>query len=196
MKMLTNHQINFIPADVMRRAYRRQLVPWAVVACMLTGGIVAGSAYLLDRIKEGLDQDIATRERVLTAASGAQQAEEKSALGTRLTGVTQRTSALNSLALTEIDWSVVFARAEQLIPKDITLTSYTAATKTTGVELKFSGGAPSNLSMAGFIGLLKENKELTRSAVESYSYSPATGLVQFTVVAEFPQSVALYKRNK
>ncbi len=193
---MTRHQINFIPAEVTRKAYRKQLIPWAVVTLLVSSGAVAGSAYLLDRVSLNLKRDIELREGEVTQVVDAKQAETSSTLGTRLASMTARTNALNSLALTEADWRLVFAKVEEIIPQDITLNTYTAGSTATGFQVRMSGTAPSNLSMAAFVGLLKGNKDLTKQTVESYSYSPGTGKVSFTVAVEFQQSLVLFKRSK
>lgn len=183
------HQINFLPQDVRNRAYVRALAPWMVLAVVGAAGIIWASLYLLTQVNTSLQDQVTSRVNGIVAsaksAEGTSQDPDRLA---RLTDARNRTLALNQLSHVEVNWAKAFTAVEQLVPKEIVLSTYSVATTTAPnvAQIRLTGKSPSNVSFAAFIDSLHANASLKNVSTESYAFTPTTGAVTFSVLVEMP----------
>jgi Tfp pilus assembly protein PilN len=185
-------QINLVPPSVRQRAANQQLAPLLVLAGIF--GLVAAGA-----IWAGLTAQRSTLESQQTKL--VQQEEERAQqLAKELEDlqlgpdITARVDQLNSLAPQDINWDKAFTYVARILPKDIVLNGYTLASAPTGVTLKISGEAPSNVSYATFAEHMKGQTGalITSFKVDGYMYDPKTGRVTFAVTITVPAAEVRY----
>jgi hypothetical protein len=188
-------QINLVPLAVRQKAVNRQTLPYLVLAALI-GLAAAGAAWggfslqvrSLKATKDSLTQQEAQRAQAAAKDSASLQVNAD---------LLSRVNTLNTLAKADVDWNKAFQYVTTIIPKDVTLQSYSVATAQGVITLKITGEAPSNVSYATFAEFLKQSKGTIISdfKVDGYTYAPSTGRVTFSVQITVPPDLVKFPKS-
>ena len=183
-------QINLLPNAIRQKAANQKLVPYLVISVVLAGVVIGGSYYGLKIGGNGWDQDIATATARNTARH--QQLLKEQQANQLSPDLQQRIAEINAFSKSELNWNQALAAMGEVVNKDIALTNLVATPGVTDFSVTISGEAPSNVSFANFVAALQTNKNLSSAKVDSYSYTPTTGKVTFSITYKMPEASLLY----
>jgi uncharacterized protein (UPF0335 family) len=190
--------INLLPQELQHRAAQQRVIPVYVAAC-LAAGVVVGALWF------GSSQRITylqrTRDMENTEIQRLQQAVNEVFAEGQLSGSTtdyaKKVAELNKLAAAEVRWPSAFAMVGSIVPKDVTISGYTLVQATSGdVQVKATGEAPSTVSFATLVATLRQDTRITGLVVDTYSFSPATGRVAFSISVSIPAQYVRYAQLK
>lgn len=173
--------INFVPQGIRERQANQRIIFFSLLATAL-GVVACGAIWLPLKVE---NDNLIAQLKASAASSQSKAAQSKSA-SLQSADAIKRVGVLNTLSATEINWDRAFALTGDLLPNDVTLSSYSYSTAQGTITLKMIGFTHSNLSFANFVQFLKADKNISAQKVEGYSYAPATGIVNFTVSLQVP----------
>lgn len=179
-------QINLLPPELASQRSRQRAVPALVLAVVAAIGTIMLPWWMLRGVEASLDEQISHQQEVLGISTGSEKAAESSFESAAVGEVGSKVAALNQLAAREVAWLSVLTTVGNLVPKDITLSTYTVTTNPTDVNIRLVGDAPSNLSFATFVESLRQNKLVSKVVVDGFSFSPTKGTVSFVVQVSSP----------
>jgi Tfp pilus assembly protein PilN len=188
-------QINLVPPAVRQKAENKQTIPLLVIAGLVGVG-AAGAAWLAFNLQFKSLQ--ATKTEMVQQEVDRQKAISKDSADFQVDAdLTSRVTTLNTLAKGDVDWNKAFGYVAALLPKDITLNSYSIATSSTAITLRITGQAPSNQSYATFAKFLEQSVGTTvvSSKVDGYAYEPLTGKVTFSVTVSIPPDSVKFPKS-
>jgi flagellar basal body-associated protein FliL len=173
-------QINLLPQEVIAQQSRQRVVPVLVVAVLAAAAAALLPWWMLQGVEASLEDQLVKQQRLLGV--DAREEESKDAFQESSLGeITAKVSVLNQLSSREVSWEKALTALNQVLQKDIILSTYTAAPTATSMVYKITGEAPSNLSFANFVESLRQNKEVEKVVVEGFNFSPTKGTVAFNV---------------
>ncbi|CAN5163128.1 hypothetical protein BH11PAT4_BH11PAT4_4960 [soil metagenome] len=179
-------QINLLPPEIASQRSRQRTIPALVLAVGAAVAAVLLPWWMLQGVETSLDEQLVKQQQVLGISQEATAPTDDSFETKSLTDIGTKVQTLNQLAAREVSWTTALDSIGDLVPKDITLSSYTVTTNTTSVVYRMIGDAPSNVSFATFVESLRQNKQVTKVVVEGFVFSPTKGTVSFVVVVTSP----------
>ncbi len=179
-------QINLLPPELASQRSRQRAVPALVLAVLMASGTILLPWWMLRGVEASLDEQIVHQQEVLGISTGTGKVVDESFEVLSVGEIGGKVAALNQLAARELSWLDVLTSVGNLVPKDITLSTYSVSTNPTDVNIRLVGEAPSNLSFATFVESLRQNKTVSKVVVEGFQFSPTKGTVSFVVQVSSP----------
>lgn len=189
-------QINLLPQEVIAQRARMRTIPALFLAVVIAVIAVIAPWWMLRGVEASLDEQITTRRDTLGITQKDSAVTDAELDSSQTDILTVKITALNQLAKREVVWAEAFNVVEDLLPKDISLTSYTITTNSAEVTYTLVGEAPSNVSFATFIESLRTNEKVGKVLVEGFVFSPTKLNVAFNIRIASPIATVQYSQIK
>ena len=185
-------QINLLPPQIAIQQARYRRIPAFGVAVVLAVLLVLTPWYIFGSLNDSVAESVQKQEAVLGLGVPDVASAQASLAASQTTRLNSKIEMINALSKREVSWNVAFGLVGKLVPKDIVLSSYSIDVLSSVVSFRLMGQAPSTVSFASFVQSLKQNTDLKTVSVETYTLTPATGTVLFSVSVTVSSSLVGY----
>lgn len=182
-------RINFLPQQLLQAEIRRRTAILVVITILIGLGLGAG-LWSGVRVGHLITSDQLTQKRVLptpTPTSATSGHAVVSAADAAL-----RITLLNGLGSAAVQWDKVFALLNAITPSDTYLTTSSFSSVGGNLAFKVSGESPSNHSFATFFESLLQDRTITQTKVDGYSFDAKSGRVAFSAEWQVPLAKFTY----